>query len=62
MRSYFECPFCGTHKMPEYEYSISTAGWIVFILLLFGCFPICWIGLLIRDAKSVCVRCRVALD
>lgn len=37
---------------------VSTGGWIVFALLLLMCFPLCFLGLLIKDRFPVCPNCR----
>jgi hypothetical protein len=39
----FECPFCHTHRPPLVMKKISTAGWIVFVLMLILCFPLCFV-------------------
>ena len=52
------CPMCrqGTEYIPVQQ--ISTAGWVVFaILLAIVCWPLCWIGLLMKETKLKCARC-----
>jgi ribosomal protein S27E len=59
----FRCPFCNTSELPLWREKISTAGWITFVLLLLVfCWPLCWIGLLMKDRRSVCARCGIELD
>lgn len=59
----FRCPFCNTPEPPLWRAKVSTAGWVCFVLLLlFFCWPICWVGLLMKDWHSVCARCGMRLD
>lgn len=37
---------------------ISTAGWLVFFGLLIFCFPICWVGFLMKDSGRKCLQCH----
>ena len=41
---------------------ISTGGWITFGVLLVLCFPLFWIGLLIKEDYRVCGTCLAKLD
>lgn len=54
----YRCPNCGTQNFPMIEKKISTAGWIVFGVLLVMFFPLFWIGLLIKEETKVCPICR----
>lgn len=56
-----ECPFCHTDAMPLVRSQISTAGWIVFVVLLLLCFPLCLIALFIKEDFRVCSRCGIKL-
>jgi len=61
--SQFRCPYCGSHDMPRTQTNISTAGIVLFIvLLLFLCLPLCWIGLLIQESHRYCVGCGMKLS
>ncbi len=51
------CPYCGTSEAPYYRSQISTGGWVTFALLLAFCWPLFWIGLLIREDVRVCGDC-----
>ena len=53
----FACPFCRAHGAPLQRAKISTAGWIVFAVLLLLCFPLFWIGLLMKETYRVCGSC-----
>ena len=56
----FRCPYCQSNLPPEVT-NISTGGWITFVLLLFFCFPLCFIGLFIKEDYRVCRSCRITL-
>ena len=58
----FRCPFCQSNLAPKRKRKISTAGWVTFSLLLVFCFPLCIIGLFIKDEYHVCRDCGVKLD
>lgn len=60
--SQFRCPYCGSSLPPTTISKVSSAGWALFwILLLFLCFPLFWIGLLIQDHFSKCSACGMIL-
>jgi DNA-directed RNA polymerase subunit M/transcription elongation factor TFIIS len=60
-RKGFECPYCHTDEYPLVCKQISTAGWVVFVILLLACFPLCVIGLLITESYKVCSACGIRL-
>lgn len=53
------CRACGLQGQAMVQEKVSLAGWIVFALLLFVCFPLCFVGLFMKDKIAVCPRCRV---
>ncbi|MBY0525210.1 MAG: hypothetical protein K2R98_17520 [Gemmataceae bacterium] len=58
----FHCPYCNTCKPPYTQRKVSTAGWIFFwVLLLFLCLPLCWIGLFMCEDQKVCSSCGIKL-
>lgn len=57
----FRCPRCGSTLPPVFERRVSTAGWIVFSVLLVLTVVFFWIGLLIREDVAVCPNCRLSL-
>lgn len=59
---HFRCPFCGTDAPPLVSQRISTAGWIVFAALLLFCFPLFFIGLLMKEEYRQCSFCRATLS
>ena len=58
----FRCPFCQSNLAPKVKRKISTAGWVTFTSLLIFCFPLCIIGLFIKDEYRVCRSCGIKLD
>lgn len=52
------CAFCRqSSEFVPFE-QISVTGWVVFaVLIAFVCWPLCWIGLLIKETKYRCARC-----
>jgi LITAF-like zinc ribbon domain len=57
----FRCPFCRSSYPPEVKRRISTAGWVTFVVLLVLCFPLCLIGLFIKEDYRVCSSCGIKL-
>jgi hypothetical protein len=60
-RGGFCCPYCQTDIPPHMAEKISTAGWVIFAVLLIGCFPLCFIGLLIKEDYRICSQCGIKL-
>ena len=58
----FRCQHCGASSFPMVKRRISTGGWIAFGVLLVLCFPLFWIGLLIKEDYRVCGTCLAKLD
>lgn len=56
-----ECPACNSESPPVSASKVASEGWIVFFVLLFLCFPLCFIGLLIRDKYQACASCGIEL-
>jgi hypothetical protein len=57
----YECPYCHTDEYPIVKKQISTAGWVLFVVLLIACFPLCIIGLFITDTYRICGACGIRL-
>jgi hypothetical protein len=55
----YRCPRCGTQNAPYLTKKISSAGWIVFAILLVAFFPLFWIGFLIKEDVKVCSVCNI---
>lgn len=58
----FRCPYCQSYQLPLTRKKISLAGWIIFAALLVVCFPLCFIGLFIKEDFRVCATCGMALS
>ena len=57
----FHCPFCGTGRPPLVNSQVSTGGWVLFVVLLLSCFPLCFIGLFLKDRFRECSGCGIRL-
>lgn len=55
---HWRCRHCGWVGVPTMRTQISTGGWVVFGFLLVLCFPLFWVGLLIKDLSYECGRCH----
>lgn len=58
MQAPWRCPHCGYAGHALVTSKVSTAGWVVFTLLLVFTIIFCWIGLLIKENKMMCPQCR----
>lgn len=58
----FHCPYCSTTTPPVEKSNISQGGWILFVVFLVVCFPVCFLGLLIREKHKYCASCGMKLD
>lgn len=51
-------PACQSCGAPTFVHSkVSSAGYVVFFGLLIFCFPLCWLGLLMREHGRRCGSC-----
>lgn len=50
------CRSCGCRET-VYKSEISTAGWVTFAVLLAVCWPLFWIGLLMKEEYRACADC-----
>jgi len=57
----FRCPHCQSTAPPVLAKRIGVAGWVVFFALLIFCFPLCFIGLFIKEEYRMCSWCRGAI-
>jgi RNA polymerase subunit RPABC4/transcription elongation factor Spt4 len=58
----YRCPRCFSQHFPRYEKKISTAGWVVFAVLLVTFFPLFWIGFLIKEDVRICPMCNLRVS
>jgi hypothetical protein len=56
-----ECPHCGSSRQPILRSEISQSGWILFVVLLILCGPLCLLGLLMKEEYRVCADCGLRL-
>lgn len=57
----YRCPYCKSTAPPFTIEKISEAGWIVFAMMMLFCFPLFWIGLLMKENQRFCSACRARL-
>lgn len=57
----FCCPYCNCTYPPRVSNQISTAGWVMFVVMLLVCLPLFWIGLLMTEPVRHCVGCGIRL-
>ena len=53
----FKCPFCNYEGVPHVTKQVSATGWLLFVLLLFVCFPLCWLPFVGDGCKEELKRC-----
>jgi hypothetical protein len=53
----FTCPFCHFQGPPIVERKLSSNGWVVFVLLLVFCLPLCWLPFVIDGCKEDTRKC-----
>lgn len=57
----YRCPRCSSQFYPKHVRKVSTAGWIVFAVLMVTFFPLFWIGLLIKEDVRICAVCNARI-
>lgn len=55
----FRCIHCRSTEGAMIRTKVSVGGWIIFVLLLFVCFPFCFIGLLMTETYRTCRGCGI---
>lgn len=55
-----KCQYCRKRDVVV-EPAITVVGWIVFVFLLVVFFPLCWIGLLIKEPRRKCLSCGMTM-
>lgn len=61
-RDGFACPFCKSDRFPRKVDEVKTEAWIVFVILLFVCFPISWLPFLfMKGTVRYCSDCGMKL-
>lgn len=51
------CPVCNHEGHPYVTKQVSTAGWVVFVALLFVCLPLAWIPFVVDGLKEDVHKC-----
>ena len=51
------CPFCRYQGQAIAAQKVSAGGWVVFAVMLLVCFPLFWIGLLMKETVAQCPQC-----
>lgn len=57
----FQCPYCGSKNLPMKNSKISTGGWVVFAMMILFCFPLFFIGLLMKEDYRECADCGIKI-
>ena len=57
----YRCPRCATTQLPRLESKISDAGIITIIVMAVFCFPLFWIGMLMKQQYTTCPVCDLRL-
>jgi hypothetical protein len=52
-----KCPFCGQEGVPVVSKQISAVGWVLFVVLLIMCIPLCWIPFVVDGCKEDVRKC-----
>jgi hypothetical protein len=55
------CPYCGSDAPPIFTSQISSGGWVVLVVMLLLCWPLFWIGLLMKEDVKKCSDCGAKL-
>jgi hypothetical protein len=55
----FRCMNCGGSSLIV-DRKVSTAGWVVFATMILFCFPLFWIGLLMKEDYRRCGTCGIS--
>ena len=58
----FRCPYCQSQAGSYFVSKISTQGWIVMLILLLFCFPLFWVGFLMKEETYYCRSCQMKLS
>ena len=53
----FMCPFCRYQGPPVIQQQVSSGGWILFVILLLFCLPLCWLPFVMDGCKDEIRKC-----
>ncbi len=54
----FKCPYCDHEGIPIIKNMVSGTGWVVFVLLLLLCLPLCWLPFVLDGCKEEVKKCQ----
>jgi|LSQX01.3.fsa_nt_gb lipopolysaccharide-induced tumor necrosis factor-alpha factor len=60
----FRCVHCGSEEPPRVSKKMSGAGWVLFVVLLLFCIPLCWLPFVIdgcKEEERFCSHCGIKL-
>ena len=52
-----KCSLCGHEGMPIIKKTLSSGGWVFFIVLLLFCLPLCWLPFVLDECKDKIQKC-----
>jgi len=55
----FMCPFCRTQNPPFVSQQVSSGGWVLFVILVLFCLPLCWLPFVLDGCKEEARKCSV---
>lgn len=53
----YSCPFCQSTNPPRQTEQMAASGWILFVVLLLFCLPLCWIPFVVSGCKEIVRHC-----
>lgn len=56
-----KCWRCGSSQLPQIKERISMGGVVTLLAMCILCFPLFWIGLLLKEQYQVCSKCGAEL-
>ncbi|TYQ14642.1 UNVERIFIED_CONTAM: lipopolysaccharide-induced tumor necrosis factor-alpha factor [Acetivibrio alkalicellulosi] len=54
----FKCVHCSSEEYPIIKKKISGSGWVLFIVLILFCIPLCWLPFVIDSCKEEEMYCK----
>ena len=52
IKTSFTCPFCQYQGPPRISRQMSGGGWVLFVVLLLFCFPLCWLPFVMSSLQE----------
>jgi len=60
----YTCPYCGNEGGPVVNKQMSTGGWVLFVVLIIFCLPLCWLPFILDGCKEdvrTCASCNAKI-